>query len=50
MPSRSFLPVLHDRRNYVGDRKTVESSRVEVLQKEGMERKRGNEREVTKER
>lgn len=30
MPSRSFLPVLHDRRNYVGDRAIVESSRGEA--------------------
>lgn len=38
MPSRSFLPVLHDRRNYVGDR-------VEASSPEGGGEKK-NEREA----
>lgn len=39
-----FQPVLHDRRNYVGDRKK-DSGRVEASSPEGMERKT-NEREA----
>lgn len=42
MPSRSFLPVLHDRRNYVGDR-------VEASSPEGGGEKK-NEREAASRR